>query len=63
VSKAESKAKIYSGGRSFKEVSDSAHKAVETRKRIHPEWGAKKRAIQEARKKLEEKAKKLAEKK
>jgi len=36
--------------RTFKEMSEAAHRAVETRRKLHPEWGQMKR-IQEAERK------------
>lgn len=37
--------------KSFAELSVIAKKAVETRRKLHPEWGAIKRANEEAHKK------------
>ena len=36
--------------RTFKELSVSAQKAVETRREKHPEWGAIKRSTEQAKK-------------
>ena len=36
--------------KTFAELSAIAYKAVETRRRLHPEWGANKRAAEKAKK-------------
>lgn len=42
--------------RSFKEMSEAAHRAVETRRKLHPDWGEKKK-LQEAERKKRNDAK------
>jgi len=42
MSKKKKKEKVYSGGRSFEDLSLAAHRAIETRRLRHPEWGMKK---------------------